>query len=242
MNETNVKLFELLDCIANNYIIEDSDYYYNDNKVPRVTKIIQRCIHSNGLMHWANYLGFKHKSYNKELTIAATIGTQCHNSIDKYLNDNSYEPENIMQEARNAYNSYLKWLNEVKKYANVEIIYREKTLICKYFGGTLDGLYKFNDKIYIVDYKTSNHINFNYCLQLAAYIIMLEIVVNIKVDGCIILQLSKHDTGYNEFTLNFDKPEEKEYMEQCKTSFLSMALWYYNLIATENGFKLLNWR
>ena len=219
----------------------DSEYYYEDNKVPRVTKIIQRCIHNDSLMYWANSLGFKHQSYQKTLNIAAAIGTQCHNNIDAFLDDQSHEPVNIMLEAKNAYDSFRKWFNDISLYANIEVIYHEKTITCKYFGGTLDGLYKINGKIYIVDYKTSNHVTFNYCLQLAAYIFMLERELGIKVDGCIILQLSKTEVAYNEYMLNFDNQQDKIYMEECKEAFLVMVLWYYYINMIENGFNSIDW-
>ena len=61
---------------------EESEYYFKGHKVPRVTKIIQRCNHNDGLMYWANSLGFKHQSYGNVLNEAATIGTQCHENID----------------------------------------------------------------------------------------------------------------------------------------------------------------
>lgn len=240
------KLYDLLDLMLDkvaNRDKEESDYYYNEFKVPRVTKIIQRCIHNDGLMYWANSLGFKGQSYAKTLSKAAEIGTQCHNNIDQFLTDHSHTaPPNIFEEARNAYNSFLSWFEEVNKYVTVKMLMHEESLVCKYFGGTLDGLYQIDGKIYIVDYKTSNHVTYNYCLQLAAYIIMLEKLRNIKVDGCIVLQLSKTSVSYNECMIDFRKEEERLYMEECKTAFLSMVLWYYNLGRVEDGFDHLDWK
>ena len=219
----------------------DSEYFYENNKVPRVTKIIQRCIHNDGLMFWANSLGFKRQSYQKVLNAAAAIGTACHTNIDKFLDDNTHQVSNIMLEAKNAYDSFLKWYNDVSSCAQVEVIFHEYTLTCKWFGGTLDGLYKINGKIYIIDYKTSNHITFNYCLQLAAYIFILEKELGIKVDGCIILQLSKTDIAYNEYYLNFDNVLDRQYMDECKEAFLCMVLWYYYLDTVEHDFSIIDW-
>ena len=184
----------------------ESGYTYNGFIVPRVTKILSRCIHSDSLMYWANSLGFKHQSYKKTLDSYANIGTNTHNSIDNYLNDESFnvDKNSIPYQSYNAYQSFLKWYNTINNIAKVKVIFHEKTLTCKYFGGTLDGLYEINGKLYLVDYKTSNHITFNYCLQLAAYRYMLKTELNIDIDGCIILQLSKETISYNEFVLNFD--------------------------------------
>lgn len=235
------KLLEILDTLPpiNN---PDSDYIYNGIKVPRVTKIIQKCIHNDGLMYWANSLGYKHQSYQKTLNTAALIGTECHNNIDLFLEDNAHgTPENIMLEAKCAYESFRKWYDDISSCAKIEVIFHEHTLVCKYFGGTLDGLYKINDKIYIVDYKTSNHVTYNYCLQLAAYIFMLKRELNINVDGCIILQLSKYDIAYNEFMLDFCNESDKQYIDLCMESFLSMVLWYYKLSQVEQGYENIGW-
>ena len=235
-------ILDLLDSMIIDKSKLESDYYFDGAKVPRVTKIISRCIHNDGLMYWANSIGFKHQSYSKTLNEAAKIGTQCHNNIDSYLDDQSHKaPEDIMWSARNAYNSFLKWFNDINSYAQVKVLMHEQPLICKYFGGTLDGLYDINGKIYIIDYKTSNHVTYNYCLQVAAYIYMLRETKNINVDGVIILQLSKKDVGYNEYSLNFDNPIDYQYIRDCEQAFLAMVYWYYNLCNVENGFNKIGW-
>ena len=238
------EILHLLDNIIDSETINfESNYYFNNRKVPRVTHILSRCIHNDGLMYWANSLGFKRQSYSKTLKQAADIGSQCHESIDTFLNGNAItEPFNIMAEASNAYQSFLRWYNDVSSCAEIKNIFHEKSLVCKYFGGTLDGLYQINGKTYIVDYKTSNHITYNYCLQLAAYIFMLETIENITVDGCIILQLSKYDISYNEFSLDFSNESDKKFIEECREAFLSMTLWFYHLSHIDFEYSKLNWR
>ena len=80
MNEIMLKL---LDECSNNKV--NSPYTYNGCPVPRVTAIISRCINNDGLLYWANSLGFKHQSYKQTLDKASSIGTQCHKAIDEYL-------------------------------------------------------------------------------------------------------------------------------------------------------------
>ena len=233
-------IISLLDTVEGLRNVE-SDYYYNGIKVPRVTKIISKCIHNDGLMYWANNLGFKRQSYSKVLKSAAAIGTECHENIDKFLIDNSHMAEDIMGDARNAYNSFRRWYDDIQSYASVEVIYHEHPLVCKYFGGTLDGLYNINGRNYIVDYKTSNHVTYNYCLQIAAYIYMLREIHNITTDGAIILQLSKNSVGYNEYSLDFNNSADKRYIEECENAFLAMVYWYYNLCKVESDFASLGW-
>ena len=235
------ELITLLDNLPNENNSIESDYFYNGVKVPRVTKIISRCIHNEGLLHWANSLGFKSQSYNKVLSKAANIGTACHTSIDAFLDTNTDIYPDI-EESKNAYGSFRKWFDEVSRFSQIQVLFHEKTITCKYFGGTLDGLYNIGGKIYLIDYKTSNHITFNYCLQLAAYIYMLKSELNIFPDGCIILQLSKNDIGFNEYSLDLHKPADKQFMDDCEQAFLSMVYYFYNLCNVENQFNGLNWR
>lgn len=221
---------------------ENSDYVYNGIVVPRVTVILNKCIHSDSLIYWANSLGFKHKSYKKTLDRAAMIGSYSHNSIDNFLStgEDAIMPE-MPIESTNAYKSFLKWFNDINSFASVEVIFHEKQLTCKFFGGTLDGLYRINGKIYLVDYKTSNHITFKYCLQLAAYKYMLREVLSINIDGCIVLQLSKNDVSYNEYVLNFNNIDHLSFINECEHTFLSLVYSYYNIINIENKYGALKW-
>lgn len=221
----------------------ESNYTYNGVIVPRVTKILSKCIHSDSLMYWANSLGFKHQSYRKTLDAAANIGKYAHENIDNFLEDETYEAiENSMPyQSFNAYQSFLKWFRDVSAIATVKVIFHEKPLACKYFGGTLDGLYEINGKIYLVDYKTSNHITFKYCLQLAAYRYMLRTELGIEIDGCIILQLAKEYISYNEYVLNFDNPNHLKYINDCEITFLSLVFAYYNIAKVETSYNTLNW-
>ena len=237
----NNEMMVLLNQVSNIDDSIESDYFYNGIRVPRVTKIISRCIHNDGLMHWANSLGFKHQSYSKTLSTAASIGSECHTSIDTFL-DTGVDVWPESPESRNAYESFKKWFTDISYYSKVQVLMHEKTIVCKYFGGTLDGLYNINGRIYLIDYKTSNHITFNYCLQLAAYIYMLRTEMNIFPDGCIILQLSKAEAAYNEYSLDLHNMNDKKFMDDCENTFLSMVYYFYNLCNIENQFNKLNWR
>ena len=228
----NENLYQMMNNLIGT-IDNKNSYEYNGNKVPRVTQIISKCISSDGIAHWANSLGFKRLSYRKTLDAAANVGTIAHNNIDKFLIDNSHiMSTNVLDtpiQSQFAYQSFLKWYNDINSNANVEVLMHEETLVCKYFGGTLDGLYKINGKIYLVDYKTSNHVRYNYTLQLAAYRYMLRELLNIEIDGCIILQLSKSNIAYNEYVLNFDNPNELKYINDCEQAFMAMVYSYYNI-------------
>ena len=235
-------LDQIIDTVPGLFDSTESNYYFGTRKVPRVTQIIQRCIHNDRLMAWANSLGFKHQNYSKVLSQAAAIGTQCHENINRFFIQPSIGmTPDIMAEARFAYESFRRWYDEICRIAVIEPLEHEKMMACKYFGGTLDGLYRINGKTFIIDYKTSNHITFNYCLQIAAYIYMLEQTENTSVDGCIVLQLSKSSVEYNEFVMDFNNPDQRNYIEMCKNAFLSAVLWYYQLCYIEKEYSILNW-
>ena len=249
MSPNNLQLLNCLDNIINSYpnlfISEDTDYRFEGRKVPRVTSMLSRGIHNDSLMNWANYIGrVKHQNYNTVMNQSLTIGSQTHECIDYFFHNNT-EVSNyakLMMETKQAYLSFSQWYRDINSHAQVELIYNEHPLISKYYGGTLDALMKFNGRIFLIDFKTSNGVRINYALQLAAYAILLEMVENINIEGCLLLQLSKTSIGYNEFAIDLSIPDQNVYFEGCKNSFLSLALWYYNLTLSECGYSnILEW-
>lgn len=202
----------------------DKSNYINQygGLVPRVTDILSKTINEPGLIQWANSLGFKHKSYTKELQAAADIGTAAHNSIELFLK--SGEETDIVP-----FKAFKYWWDDIHKNNTIEILGLEEHLVCDYFGGTYDGLFKINDKVVLVDYKTSNHITYRYTLQLAAYRYMLYYTKNISLDGMIILQLGKSEPTYNELYVDLTNQEQYLYIEDCTRAFLSLVYSYYNV-------------
>lgn len=243
MSNYNDTIFKFIDEL-NHPIPDENCYMYNDKiRVPRVTAILSSMSNKDGIIQWANSLGFKHKKYKSELDRAGNIGTECHESIDKYLDDKENAPDMFFyKEANFAFNSFLKWFNDIQKDNSVEIILKEKTLIGKYFGGTLDGLYKINGKTYLVDYKTSNHVTVNYTLQLAAYRYLLWELLGISIDGCIILQVSKNDISYNEYVLDFNRDDHFKFIQDCERCFMSMVFAYHNISKINSIYDNLDWR
>ena len=240
-NNYNETIFGYIDAL-NHPIPDENCYIYGDNiKVPRVTAILHQMMGHDGLIQWANNLGFKHKRYKDELNRAGEIGTECHETIDKYI-DGERDFMFFYTEAENAFNSFIKWDKDIRKNNNVEVLLKEKTLIGKYFGGTLDGLYKINDKIYLVDYKTSNHVVVNYPLQLAAYRYLLWELMGISIDGCIILQVSKKNIAYNEYVLDFNRDDHFQFIRDCERCFMSMVFAYHNISKINEAYSNLDWR
>lgn len=231
---------QVLDLIntSSDYEIE-SCYQYEGKNVPRVTAILSDMLHEDYLMKWSNNIGlYQHKKYNVVLETSSTIGTLTHNAIEDYIKygkEPDFDSIDIIYKNSfyNAFNSFKKWWDVIIK-NEYKILMEEVQLVCKYFGGTLDLLIEINGKTYLVDFKTSNHPSYKYTLQLSAYRYMLNQLYNIKVDGCILLMLSKTDISFDEIFYNFDNKEMEEYFNYCEECFLSLVYAYYNRIRVQS--------
>lgn len=223
---------------------EESPYLYDNIPVPRVTHILSAMLHEDYLMTWSNALGlYRHRKYKDEINKASSIGTLTHNYIERYINDTTLDitKEYIEQELSpsviNGVQSFILWYTDVCKNNTVEILGMEQKLSCPWYGGTYDLLIKISGKIYLVDFKTSNHVSYKYFLQLAAYRYILETYHNIKLDGCLILQVDKKYPSYEEYVLCFDNPYHMKFIEQCTETFFSLVYAYHNRYKTEAMYK-----
>jgi len=217
--------------------IEDKNNYNFENKsVPRVTKILSNFGDTEGLCIWANSLGFRRIRYKQELLRTANIGSETHKMIEDHINDKIITHIEY-GEAGVAYKGFKLWWNDIATNNVIDIIYTEHTIICEYFGGTLDALIKINGKIYLIDWKTSNHITSKYFIQLAAYRYMLKHMENINIDGCIILQLDKKVVGYEEYFLPLDNDINITFINECENVFMSFLYSYLLYNKIDNDFN-----
>lgn len=201
-------------------------------------------IHEDYLMIWANNLGlYKHKKYSDELENAAKKGSYVHNAIEDFIqNGNDLDINSVSSmyrtEVSYAYGSFMQWWNIISK-RNIIIIMQEQKLVCPWFGGTLDLLIEVDGKIYLLDFKTSNHPSYKYFLQLAAYKYMLRNFYNIEIYGCGIIKLNKKFIEFEEFIIDKSNPDYEEFMALCERTFLSLVYAYINRINTENYYNNL---
>lgn len=237
--------------IINTYIeslndsLKKNEFYdWRGNKVPRVTKIISEMIHNDYLLNWSNSLGWKRKGYRAEVQISADIGTITHKNIELYLKglstkfipdeEKSYE---INLKAETAFNSFLLYYNMlIKNGHKVEILYSEMELICPYFAGTCDAILRIDGKIYVYDWKTSNHLSYNYILQLSAYCYILSNYYWIDINGICIVRFDKNKIDYEELLLRFDIPEQLDYIYRAFEFFYTLVSGYYQRKYFENNF------
>lgn len=223
--------------------IKDSDYVFNGVTVPRVTKILSDMLHEDSLMSWSNFIGLvKHQKYQDVLNQAADKGSIVHNGIEDYLtNGNELNlaavPQNYQVEVENAYESFKKWWNIVATNNKAYVVMQETPLTCQWYGGTLDLLLNINDKYYLFDFKTSNHLSYKYILQLAAYRYMLRAGHNIEVDGVGIIKLDKQTVNFEEVMLHCDDPFDADLLNHAEICFHHIVYGYYERKYVENGFK-----
>lgn len=216
------------------YIYHDKNsYQYNGIQVPRVTAVISSMIHSDSLMYWANSLGFKHQKYSDIINEACDYGTNTHKGIEMFLKGEEVPKETPYQ----SMNAFLQWWNVISSNNNVKILGQEKTLVCPYYGGTYDLLLSINDKPWLIDFKTSNHISYRYYLQLAAYNRILRDDMNINLGGVLLLQLEKTRPVFHEYTLDFSRPVAVDYFNTCEKTFMSILYSYYHLKYLEKNFS-----
>lgn len=216
-------------------------YIYDNHYVPRVNDILSAMLHEKYLMGWANSIGlYKRQKYEDVLAEAGDKGTYVHDAIDEYLKNGTlldYEsvPYRYQKEVKNAFVAFLNWWKIITDHNNVKIIMNEGQLVCPYFGGTLDLLVSINNRVYLLDFKTSNRPSYKYHLQLAAYMYMLREIKGIKIDGCGILMLSKKHMGlFDEKIMDFEtNPNSELYMNSCEDEFLSLVYSYYGRITIE---------
>lgn len=218
-----------------NIISDKNSSYINrfDIKVPRVTEIISSMLHSDGLMYWANNLGFKGIRYKTALKEAADIGSSAHSNIEMFLKEKIECDSNI------PFFGFRMWYDILVEDMGltVSIIYSEHKIVCDYFGGTLDALMNIDGKFYLIDFKTSNHVTYKYFLQLAAYRYMLRVIEGINIDGVIVLQLGKDEPGFNEYLLQFSIENHRVFMDECENAFLSLVYAYLNIKRIEEHYK-----
>ena len=230
----NEDILKMID--SNPMEIRDPHYTFEGIPVPRVTEILS-FIDMADLLGWANYMGLvKHRRYADIMVEASNIGTAAHSNIEKFFSEDQKDEvdnDNI------SFQAFMKWWNKLNMTHKVSIIGQEEKLVCPYFGGTYDMLISIDGKIYLIDFKTSNHVGYKYFLQLAAYRYMLYINKGISINGCLILQLSKVKPEYNEYLLDFENQEEYQFIEACTRAFFSLVYLYYNIYTVKRGFNKL---
>lgn len=214
--------------LLNDYAVEASSEQKENSNIKRVTKILDELNNPN-IIFWANSLGFKHLSYIKELNKYAKLGTKVHEEAEDILKNINSPFYFLKYKTPGAY-SFYSWIEEKrKKHLSLKTLEIEKSIIGKYFCGTLDAILKIGEEIYLIDFKTSFHISYKYIMQLCAYRYLLKLLnYKYNIDKLMILQLDKYDPDkFNEFVIDCNL--EKDKVDLFTNAFLDLVLLSYNL-------------
>ena len=145
--------------------------YYNEEKerIPSVTTILA-ILNKPALLYWAHQQGFEGKDLYEKAE--AQAGTCAHDMIECDIKGKEFDPSlypvKILEDAQGAFDSYLRW-KETSAFKPIET---EVSLVSEKMqvGGTLDCVGTLNDRIRIVDWKTSKDVYEEYILQGATYV------------------------------------------------------------------------
>jgi ATP-dependent exoDNAse (exonuclease V) beta subunit len=175
-------------------------YEHGENKVPSVTQVLKH-INEDYIAQWANSLGFKGLGYRRELNKYAVEGTKVHSEIESFLTDGLCMTDPV--DKTMGFMSFIQWFNDYgyEKNILIEPIMLEKSLIGKYFCGTIDAVMRIGNEVHIVDYKTSSNIGYKYFMQLSAYRHLLS-KIGVNADKLTVLQLNKYESKYKQYTID----------------------------------------
>lgn len=176
-----------IDFLDNRFYITESGQY-----VPSVTSILDCYPKPAAFYDWLKKVGEDADQIRDE---AGDRGSTVHKLTEQF---DAGEEVKLMDE--NGYVAYklIEWAMferyvEFRKRFPLEVIYSELNMSSDMLGfaGTLDRVVKFNDRILILDIKTSNSLYDHYWLQMAAYEKLLaEKQPGLQVDGYAILWLN----------------------------------------------------
>jgi CRISPR/Cas system-associated exonuclease Cas4 (RecB family) len=213
------KKYALENGIVLSYHDDKHMYYVNDKKVESVTGICQRGVPKPQLINWLvnTPMNEVKRLINEKLDMGeqldramlerifatakkkpdtfkdegALVGSVVHGLIEDYLN-NKKIPTQSDKAVVNCWNLFLDWWNK-QEYKTVHI--EKKIYSAKYnYAGTLDLVVKDkNNKLVLIDIKTSNHVTFDYFLQLNAYRFAYEEETNQKISKAFVVRLPKKE-------------------------------------------------
>ena len=151
--------------------LPDSRYYRrNGNYYPSVTYVLGYYPKGKFFEDWLKKVGYSSEHIVKK---AAEEGTQVHEMIEEYLNGNEVNFLNQYsnpQYSPDVWQMFLRFVEFWEIY-DPKLIETEVHLFSDELkvAGTCDLICEIDDKLWLIDFKTSNHIQSTYELQTAVY-------------------------------------------------------------------------
>ena len=177
-------------------ILDQRFYRRNDEYYPSVSSILNYFPKNQFFHSWLKDVG-----HNADIIAskAAAEGTQVHNAIEAFLNGEQIE---WLDDYGTAKYSLDVW-KMILKFANFWHTYKPELVATEYhlfsddykYAGTNDIVCRFNNKLWLLDIKTSNSLHTSYDLQLAAYAKAWNETHNEKIEETGILWLKAATRG-----------------------------------------------
>jgi hypothetical protein len=212
------------------YTIDGTDF-------PSVTTVLDCLGKGDALMHWAVNLATTYIRQNRGLGLsldelldnaaknwmtakneAADIGSEIHDLIEKYIQHGRDAVGKYRPEVEHGFLAFLEW----ERAHGVKWIKSEFQIVSHVHGyaGTLDAICIYEDRPYVIDFKSSRGFYDTFGMQIAAYRKAAEEMGH-AIQGTGILRLDKV-TG---------EPEWKDYSKDYDrdvTAFLKLLDFYYH--------------
>jgi hypothetical protein len=172
-------------------------------------------IHRDILYELLNEAKYAYKNVSKE---ALDIGSTVHKMIEDYIKTGK-DQNSDNEKVQNGFLAFLEWEKEnIKKWIKSE---HEVYNFDIGYAGTLDAIAELkNNKIYVIDFKSSKGFYDGYDMQIAAYRMSVKDIDIYGIDGMGVLRLDK-ETGMPEF-----KDYSKCYDQKAHAFIALVDYWY----------------
>jgi hypothetical protein len=177
--------------------LPDSRYYRrNGEYYPSITYVLSYYPKGKYFEDWLKQVGY---AADHIVRRASEEGTQVHEMIEKYLNGkelNFLDDFGNPQYNPDVWRMFIKFVDWWETY-NPTLIEAEVHLFSDKYkvAGTCDLVCEINGELWIIDFKTSNHLQTTYDLQTAVYAQCFEECFGKKVDRTGILWLKSSKRG-----------------------------------------------
>jgi hypothetical protein len=177
--------------------LPDSRYYRrNGEYYPSITYVLSYYPKGKYFEDWLKQVGY---AADHIVRRASEEGTQVHEMIEKYLNGrelNFLDDFDNPQYSPDVWQMFIKFVDWWETY-NPTLIEAEVHLFSDEYkvAGTCDLVCEINGELWIIDFKTSNHLQTTYDLQTAVYAKCFEECFGKKVDRTGILWLKSSKRG-----------------------------------------------
>lgn len=157
--------------------VSDDVYLINGKKYVRVTKVLG-IIATPEFYRWFGKHGYD--ECKKIMETRASFGTRVHKEIQNYFEGKQVWVDN--EEMRKNLALFMSWAsNHSWNPMFLEYTVRDDDYM---FAGTVDYIGGFDDKLLLMDWKTSKKIHDNHYLQVSAYLVAFEKMSGMVLDGC----------------------------------------------------------